>query len=326
MSSSSAVPAGSQPRRARPDARRPLLFKIKGNSLEDGPGIRSVVFFKGCPLSCIWCHNPEGWRREAELWWEPERCMQDRSCMAVCSAGAIAPANPGFVDRARCTECFECVDACPTQALSRIGAEWGVDQIVRDVCRYRPFYERSGGGVTLSGGEPMLHMEFASELLARLREYGISTLVQTSGLFALDSFRSLVLPNVDRIHFDIKLVDPVLHRRFCGTDNGRILDNFAWLVKETLESDFELYPSTPLIPGITDTEANVLALAELYARLDVPAAILHLNNPAWLPKCTNLGLTASDVLDRRVGKLYDVATASAIEQVFLDHGVAVSFQ
>jgi pyruvate formate lyase activating enzyme len=246
--------------------------------------------------------------------------------MAVCNAGAISPAHPEFIDRARCSGCLACADACPTQALSRVGRECSVDEIVRQVSRYRPFYKRSNGGVTLSGGEPMLHMEFSEELLARLREDGIHTLVQTSGLFPLDPFLGRILPNTNRIHFDIKLVDRALHRRYCGVDNARILSNFERILAEAERTATECLPSTPLIPGITDTDDNVVALARLFSRLGVSGAILHLNNPAWLPKCISLGTKPSDALGPRIGSLYDVQKASEIEQVFLDHGVGVSFQ
>jgi pyruvate formate lyase activating enzyme len=246
--------------------------------------------------------------------------------MAVCNAGAISPAQPGLVDRARCLECFECADACPTQALSRIGRAWSVDDIVREVTRYRPFYDRSNGGVTLSGGEPMQHMEFAAELLAQLRENRIHTLIQTSGLFPLEPFLTRVLPNTNRIHFDIKLVDRASHRRYCGVDNAGILSNFERILEEAERTATECFPSTPLIPGITDTDANILALAQLFSRLGVQMLILHRNNPAWMPKCISLGTTPSDALGPRIGSLYDVHRADEIEQVFLDHGVGVSFQ
>ena len=146
-------------------SRTPLIIAIEGNSREDGPGIRSVIFFKGCPLNCLWCQNPESKQRSAELWWDRDKCIECGDCINVCPQGALSAVNSEFLARDKCDLDFECVRVCPTQAVQRIGQNMSADEIIRKVLRYKPFFDTSGGGVTLSGGEPMLNMQFTSDLL-----------------------------------------------------------------------------------------------------------------------------------------------------------------
>ena len=143
---------------------RPLILDIKGNSLDDGPGIRSVIFFKGCPLACTWCHNPESKRFEAEISFDAKACIGCDACLSACPQDALSRDNPFFIDRRRCDLCFRCIDACHSGALSRVGQEMGIAEIVARVLDYKPFYDTSGGGVTLSGGEPTVYMDFASPI------------------------------------------------------------------------------------------------------------------------------------------------------------------
>lgn len=300
---------------------QPLVTDFKGNSLEDGPGIRSVVFFKGCPLSCFWCQNPETQQAAAELWWEPERCMQDRSCMAVCPEGAISPANPFFVDRQRCNGCFRCVDACPSTALRRAGQAFDVEEIVQRLLPYRAYCEATGGGVTLSGGEPTRVPGFVGELLKRLKGEGIHTLLQTCGLFPLAVFESELLPWLDAIHFDLKLMDPVLHRTHCGVANEVILENFVALLERSRTMGFDLLPRTPLIPGITDTEENLHAIAGFLRGLGVEQTVLLPNNPVWLEKRPHLGLAITEALDARLGTFHEPEHLETLKKLFSDYGI-----
>ncbi len=170
-------------------ARQTLITDIEGNSRDDGPGIRSVVFFKGCPLNCFWCHNPESKKTEAELWWDREKCIGCGECIKSCPKGSISRENPFFINRDLCDSCFKCVEVCTSTALRRVGQEMSVDEIVRKVLRYKPFFDNSGGGVTLSGGEPTLHIEFTSALLKKFKKEKIHTLLETAGLFDFDQLK-----------------------------------------------------------------------------------------------------------------------------------------
>jgi pyruvate formate lyase activating enzyme len=304
--------------------RQPLIFDVKGNSLEDGPGIRSVVFFKGCPLDCLWCQNPEGKQGLAELWWEPERCLRDGGCMEACPTGAISPGNPFFVDREICDACFRCVEACPSKALRPAGQGMGVEEIVQRMIRYRAYFEATGGGVTLSGGEPTLAQEFVAQLLKRLKGEGIHTLLQTCGLFPFVSFESEVLPWLDAVHFDLKLMDPALHKRYCGTGNETILENFVALLERSRSMDFELLPRTPLIPGITDTDANLHGIADFLSSHGVKRAVLLPNNPVWLEKRPHLGQAATHALEGRLGNFHDPERLEKRKRLFSNYGISAS--
>ena len=170
----------------------PLILEIKGNSLDDGPCIRSVVFFKGCPLSCLWCHNPESKRPGVEIAFDPAECVNCGTCRETCPEDALSAENPFYIDRDTCSLCFECVANCPSKALSRVGEPMAVAEIMSTVLRDRLFFKNSGGGVTLSGGEPTLDVDFCGNLLRHLRREGIHTLVETCGFFDLAAFDQMV--------------------------------------------------------------------------------------------------------------------------------------
>ncbi|MFO8112452.1 MAG: glycyl-radical enzyme activating protein [Desulfosalsimonadaceae bacterium] len=268
----------------------PLILEIKGNALDDGPGIRSVIFFKGCPLSCTWCHNPEGKRVDAEIGFDAAVCVGCDTCMDICPENALSRENPFFIDRSACTLCFACADACPSGALSRIGEAMSVDEIVGRVLRDKPFYDTSGGGVTLSGGEPSMFMDFTGALLHALKERGIHTLLETCGLFDLDRFNRLLYPGLDLIYFDIKLFAPRAHARYCGVSNTTILANFKALNARAREGGIPVIPRTPLIPGITDTPDNIRAIADFLKKCGVREARLLPYHPLWQEKNRKIGV------------------------------------
>jgi len=270
----------------------PLIFEIKGNSLDDGPGIRTVVFFKGCPLSCAWCHNPESKRRERELSFDKKKCVGCDACIAVCPQKALNRDNPYFVDRDRCTLCLDCVDICPSGALSAVGKAMTVEEIVRIIEKDIPFFKNSGGGVTLSGGEPTLFMDFTARLAAELRRRGIPVLLETCGLFNFDAFIERIYPHLAMIFFDIKMVDGDAHRRLCGRPNGVILDNFRKLHGRCRDGGIAVLPRVPLIPGITATEENLSAIAAFLRGLGAMRVALLQNNPLWFEKNEMLGRAA----------------------------------
>lgn len=267
----------------------PLILEIKGNSLDDGPGIRSVVFFKGCPLSCRWCHNPESKYTGPELGFEAEDCIACDTCMETCPESALSRNNPFFVDRERCSLCFACVDTCPSGALSRVGKPMTVDDILQATLKDKTFFDNSGGGVTLSGGEPTLFPDFTSELLKAFKKAGVHTLVETCGRFDLKGFKEKIHPFIDLIYYDIKLMDAGVHAHFCGVPNHRILANFRDLIKQSRDGFAEVLPRTPLIPGITDTQQNLSGIAEFLAECHAAEIQLLPYHPLWQTKNRKIG-------------------------------------
>ncbi len=270
--------------------RETLILEVKGNSLDDGPGIRTVVFFKGCPLDCAWCHNPEAKRAGAELSYDGRECIGCDTCVKVCEAGALDRHHPGYVDRDKCTLCFRCVHTCPAEALTRVGKPMAVQEVVDLVLRDVPFFKTSGGGVTLSGGEPTLHMEYAAELLQSLKAHDIHTLVETCGFFPLERFDRLLYPHIDLIYFDLKLMGEKEHRRFCGTSNEQILANFRELYGRARSGGTPVLPRIPLIPGITATDDNLRAVDVFLRENEVNRCALLAYNPLWVEKNAKIGL------------------------------------
>ncbi len=303
--------------------KQPLIIDIKGNSLDDGPGIRSVVFFKGCPLRCQWCQNPESQKPGPELFYDREKCVGCGTCVEACPEKAISPENPCFVDRDLCAGCFRCADLCPSTALRRVGTEMSVDEIVQEIVPYGSFFETSGGGVTLSGGEPTLYMEFCSELLQRLKGEGIHTLLETCGWFDMGRFEELMLPWLDTIYMDIKIVDPDEHRRRCGVSNNVILDNFTRLSGIAARGGAELLPRTPLIPGVTDSGDRIREIIGFYREIGVSKASLLGNNPVWIDKCAQLGLDSAPGPESEMRNFYDAEQLAAAKSMFHDRGIEI---
>jgi pyruvate formate lyase activating enzyme len=250
------------------EAKRGRILHLQRLSTEDGPGIRTTVFMKGCPLRCGWCHNPESILPEPQVQWLENRCIGCRTCLAVCPRGCLAMDKAGGVtiDRQCCQGCGTCAEACPANALERLGLAVGVDELVREVEKDRTFYETSGGGVTVSGGEPLLQPDFVAAFLARLREIGISTALDTCGLASRQSLAK-VLPHVDLILFDLKESDSDRHRALTGQGNEPIL-NAARAVGTFIAEQApatRLWIRTPLIPGATAHRQNMLGLGAFIA-------------------------------------------------------------
>jgi pyruvate formate lyase activating enzyme len=273
--------------------KKPLILDIKGNSLDDGPGIRTVIFFKGCPLSCVWCHNPEAKYAEFELAWDSKECIGCNSCVNVCELGAISRETPSFVDRKKCNLCFKCVEVCPAVAMAKVGRAMEIDEIVEVIKKDIPFFDNSGGGVTLSGGEPTLFIEFASDLLRKLRALGIHSIIETCGQFNYGPFMELMYPYLDAIFYDIKLFDPREHGKYCGVDNSRILSNFEKLYRLYHEGGIEVLPRIALIPDITDTQKNLKDIALFLKKSGVTRVALLQYNPLWVEKAKKLGVANS---------------------------------
>lgn len=298
-----------------------MILEIKGNSLDDGPGIRSVVFFKGCPLSCVWCHNPESKQATQEISFDAKVCVGCGACREACPENALSEDNPYYIDRNRCNLCFTCVDGCPSGALSRVGQSLSVAEVLEKILPDKPFYDTSGGGVTLSGGEPTLYMDFSSQLLASLQQKKIHTLVETCGQFKRDLFMEKIYPYSDAIYFDIKLIDSARHKTYCGLPNETILDNFAHLVAAAAADGKTLLPRTPLIPGITDTEDNLRGIAGFLKQQGVTQAQLLAYNPLWHEKSDKIGAVNSMKQDPTMTRFAEKDILAQRRAVFEDAGI-----
>ena len=307
--------------RSPPPEAAPLILDVKGNALDDGPGIRSVVFFKGCPLACVWCHNPESKRALPELAFDAKACTGCEACLAVCEAGALARRNPGYVDRRICRQCFACAAVCPSGALEQVGQVMPVEGLIEKLLRDKPFYDTSGGGVTFSGGEPTLFMPYLSSLAATLQAVGVSTLLETCGHFDGERFEALVLPHLDAIYFDLKLFDRELHKRYCGLPNDRILANFLRLGALSRGNHFALLPRIPLVPGLTATRTNMRAWAAFLKTHRIGQVKLLAYNPLWPAKAARIGEDNPHAATATLQDWMPPADVARLEGLFHEAGI-----
>jgi pyruvate formate lyase activating enzyme len=244
-----------------------LIFDIYRGTTHDGPGLRDTVFFKGCPLACAWCHNPEGISFGQAVWWDSRLCIGCHLCLEACRYGANSDQDGRIViDNQKCRRCGACVEVCPSKALTFIGETWEVGRLVREMLKDEAYYRQTGGGVTASGGEPLYQHQFVAEFFARLREQGVHTALDTSGQAAWETFEE-VLPHTDLVLYDLKIFDSCLHQRYTGQPNGRILDNVRRLAAGMRAGMYQsgLWIRTPLIPGATASEENIWALGAFIA-------------------------------------------------------------
>jgi pyruvate formate lyase activating enzyme len=243
------------------------VVNIQRMSTEDGPGLRTTVFVKGCSLECSWCHNPEALRATPELVWHDWKCIGSKNCSAVCPEKAIAHRESAVeINAERCTLCGDCVDNCPTTALELLGARWQVEDLVAEVAKDRSYFATSNGGVTVSGGEPGLQPTFVAEFLTRCRDLGLHTAVDTCGMCSLSSLQR-VTASADLVLYDLKEIDAERHRRFTGQSNEKILANLLELAAHMRHSlpPTQLWIRTPLIPEVTATETNIEGIGRFIA-------------------------------------------------------------
>lgn len=235
-----------------------IVFNIQRYSINDGPGIRTCVFLKGCPLNCLWCHNPESKCREPELSFSPAKCIGCGKCQQVCPRNCHSFANGRhLIDRVRCKNCGKCTRVC-VGALELIGKEMQASEIITEVCKDQPFYETSGGGVTFTGGEPFAQPEFLLTLLQEAKRQGLHVCVETCGFVRREALKQAI-PYIDLFLYDCKETNPEQHKKFTGVDNKLILDNLDFI--SNLGKRIVL--RCPLVPGYNDRQEHLKAIAAL---------------------------------------------------------------
>ena len=240
-----------------------LIFDIKRYAIHDGPGIRTTVFFKGCPLSCMWCHNPEGHSFKPKLMIWPDRCIKCRTYVQVCPNSAILYVNNLIItDHNKCKVCGACTEVCPTIAREIVGKYMTVEELLNEVKRDLPFYEESGGGVTVSGGEPLAQPEFLHAFLIICKENSIHTALDTSG-YAETEIIKKISKYVDLFLYNIKIMDDERHKLYTGVSNKLVLYNLK--VIDSLGK--RIWIRFPLIPGVNGDEINIHAMGEFISKL-----------------------------------------------------------
>ncbi len=240
-----------------------LVFNIQRFSIHDGPGIRTTVFVKGCSLRCFWCHNPEGLESKIEIQFSPSKCIGCGACIEVCAHGGHVFVDGAHVYvRENCRLCGQCVEECFAGALELTGKRMSVDEVMQEVLADRPFYETSGGGVTLSGGEPMMQELFTRAILQRCKAEGLHTAVETSANYGWKRLEAL-LPWIDLFMIDLKHLNSDAHRAATGVPNERILDNAERLMHTARPVWFR----TPVVPTVNDTPEEIAEIAAFVRRL-----------------------------------------------------------
>jgi pyruvate formate lyase activating enzyme len=271
-----------------------LVFDIKRDCSEDGPGIRTTVFFKGCPLSCVWCHNPEGISFEPSISFALDRCAPTECggyvCLNVCPSNALkinGEKNVLEMNHAACVRCDKCFDLCTPNALEPVGQWWSMKELLASVLIDKKFFKTTGGGVTLSGGEATMQTDFLYHFLIELKKEEINIGLETCGMFDLAKFEKYILPYLDFIYFDLKLIDPQKSRRYTGCSNENILRNYLYLHDHC---EIPVITRIPLIPDITATKSNLADMAYFLQKHGITACTLLPYNPLWYDKAIKNGI------------------------------------
>lgn len=257
---------------------RGVVFDIKRFAIHDGPGIRTSVFLKGCPLNCLWCQNPEGIPSKITLWYFHSKCIRCGDCIASCPEKALSAHPEGshfiHINRKTCTDCGACVRVCPSTALSFVGREMEHEEVVKELLKDQTFYRSSGGGITLTGGDPLAQIVFSRAILRQIKIHEIHTAVETCLLAGSKDLESLT-PYVDLFLVDLKVDDSEKHTEYTGAANNVIKDNFRWLAGH----HDSIVVRIPIIPGYTDSEANLKGIGDFVVSVDpgIPIELVNFN-------------------------------------------------
>jgi pyruvate formate lyase activating enzyme len=286
------------------------IIDVKRFTLHDGYGIRSTVFLKGCGLRCAWCHNPEGIEDLIGLWYLPRQCIRCRACLASCPEEALSADGDPFIliDRKRCTSCGLCVEACPTTALSFDGRRLSSEAVAEILLRDRQFYQESGGGITISGGDPLIQHRFALEILGHCRAAGVHTAIETCLQGSWDIVEAF-LPLTDLFIVDLKLADDQLHREYTGQGNALIRENYRRLA--SLRPD--MLTRIPLIPRVSSSPENIGAIARFVRGCNPGGRVELINfNPLAVNKYQLMNLDRDSFLHMEPLKAEELAVLHAI--------------
>lgn len=243
------------------------IFEIQRMSTEDGPGLRTTVFFKGCSLKCRWCHNPESISPKPQVYWIENRCIGCRTCVETCPEGAVTLTPEGIrIDRGLCIGCGQCADECPSTAMEFLGREWSLEDLLGEVLKDRAYFQTPAGGITVSGGEPGLQAQFVAPFLERLQKADVHTALDTCGMYA-GKLLVRLLTHARLLLYDLKQIDPARHKTLTGHLNQPILEN-AIRAAEFISSrnkERQMWIRTPIIPQATDTDENIRGIGRFIA-------------------------------------------------------------
>ncbi|MGI6614865.1 MAG: glycyl-radical enzyme activating protein, partial [Dethiobacteria bacterium] len=289
------------------------ITNIQTMSTEDGPGIRTTVFMKGCSLRCLWCQNPEGLSPKTELAHEPLRCIDCGACLQNCSAGALSRGERGLIFGGSCRLCLKCAENCPAQAIRVFGEKMELEALLDRLIRDRPFYNHSGGGVTFSGGECLLQHRFLLAALPKLRAASVHSCIDTAGCVSPQVFKA-VASEADLVLYDLKIMDSEKHKLFTGASNKQILENAAWLGA----SGIPFWIRVPVIPEYTADEGNIRAIADFIRKQVGPVERIDLlgYNDLCATDYEKLGLPYKLKAVPRVSK----ETMLALREIMLESG------
>ncbi|MGB4268641.1 MAG: glycyl-radical enzyme activating protein [Spirochaetota bacterium] len=301
------------------DHKTGIVLEIQRMSTEDGPGIRTTVFMKGCPLRCVWCHNPESINPKPQVQWIGVRCIGCKACVAACPNGALSFDNGIQINRDICKGCGTCTEVCPSTAMELLGKKWDVDALVKELLKDAAYFSTSGGGVTISGGESTFQAHFVKNVLSALKFNGIHTALDTCGI-CNKSTLAMLLPHVDLVLYDLKEADLQKHIEFTGKSNLIVRENIKFILSFMKDHIFprEVWIRTPLIPGKTARDENIVAIAHFINEL------LTINPRA----ITRWDLCAFNNLCRdkytRLGIRWELADAPLLTKEELEHFEAIA--